>query len=145
MRWIVARVSGRIFVGHPLCKRNLLLKILVSEHSALGRNQDYLQLSIDFTTDVGNRRNLLACFPKFIRRTAAGMITNVKYRIEECRRFIEPIVLERLDLMDKLGQEWHDKPVSQRPWSILMLLPTMAGRYVAMDRRRSKDQESGSD
>lgn len=78
----------------------------------------YLTLSIDFTKDLGKARHLITWFPPFLRRLVANLLTNVEHRINECRLLIEPDILERVDLMDKLGEEWSDKPVSQRKYSV---------------------------
>ena len=75
---------------------------------------EYLTLSTDFTKDLGRARSLITWFPPFLRRLAAIKITDFENRINECRRLVEPIVLERIDLMEKLGEEWHDKPVGRR-------------------------------
>ena len=113
---------------------------LIHRHQYLiattGRNQDYLTLSIIFTKDIGKARQLINCFPSFLRSLAAKTLTNVDRRIEECRRFIEPIVLERMALMDKLGDQWDDKPVGR--WkNCIYTFPTdlIVERHASMDHR----------
>ena len=41
-------------------------------------------------------------------------MTNVEHRINECRRLIEPDILYRIDLTERLGEEWHDKLVGHK-------------------------------
>lgn len=77
----------------------------------IGRNKSYLTLSIVFTKDIGKARHLISWFPHFLRGFVAKTLTSVNSRIEECRELIEPTVLERTVLMEKLGAEWDDKPV----------------------------------
>lgn len=42
------------------------------------------------------------------------MTTDIENRIAKCRKFIEPAVLERMALMDQIGEEWHEKPVRRQ-------------------------------
>ncbi|KIP02162.1 hypothetical protein PHLGIDRAFT_32288 [Phlebiopsis gigantea 11061_1 CR5-6] len=101
MRQAVARVSGRVFVGLPLC-----------------RNKDYLALSVDFTRDVGKARNTLLYWPRFLRPLVGKAVANVDHRIHECLRFIGPTVAERMAEMDKHGKQWHYKPNDLLQWLI---------------------------
>ncbi|KIP02170.1 hypothetical protein PHLGIDRAFT_20514 [Phlebiopsis gigantea 11061_1 CR5-6] len=101
MRLAVARVSGRVFVGLPLC-----------------RSKGYLDLSLDFTRDVGKARNTLIWFPAFMRPLVGKTIANIDHRIHECLRFIGPTVVERMSEMDKYGKQWHDKPNDLLQWLI---------------------------
>lgn len=68
-------------------------------------------MSINFTKDIGKARQVIIWVPTFLRRLVAMMTTDIENRIAKCRKFIEPTVLERMTLMDQLGEEWQDKPV----------------------------------
>lgn len=82
----------------------------------VGRNKEYIDLSINFTKDIGKARQVLICIPTFLRRLVAMMTTDIENRIQKCRQFTDSIVTKRMALMDQLGEEWRNKPVSLRPY-----------------------------
>lgn len=51
MMQIVARTSSRIFVGLPLCMEFYCLSC-ASAHNKPGRDPEFLNISINYTTDV---------------------------------------------------------------------------------------------
>ena len=106
-------------------------------HNLLGRNAEYLNLLVSFTRDVVNARNFLAVFPQPLKPFAANMTADINRRIREGIPFLEPLVKERLYLMNKLGENWSDKPVSliaAVPGETSLTAP--AERHASMDYRR---------
>ncbi|KAG0636839.1 cytochrome P450 [Tuber brumale] len=87
---IVARISGRAFIGLPLC-----------------RNEDWLTLSISFTTDVFQEINKLTPVPKILRPffayiwNSAGSVNSHKRKAQSLlapvfqRRFEEEALAEK--------------------------------------------------
>ena len=68
---IIARTNGRLFVGAPVCKASYDSCSdpveIIPRHDLLGRNRDYLDISIDYTMKIVISGKILSMFPSFIR------------------------------------------------------------------------------
>ncbi|GJE99514.1 cytochrome P450 [Phanerochaete sordida] len=100
-RTIVARTSNRVFVGLPVC-----------------RNEGFLNLLVDFASDVGRTRNILAWVSPAFKGVVAKMVTKVRPRIEAGMRYLGPTIKERRDLARQLGDSWSDKPDDMLQWMV---------------------------
>lgn len=91
---IVAIVSGHIFLGPELCRR-----------------EEYLHASIDFTVDVFAAVRALKRWPKILRPVAARFFTPQLDRVKDHRvkakEFLVPIIQQRKAMM-KQGAEMPD-------------------------------------
>ena len=70
MQKIVARVSSRVLVGVPTCEfSSTRVGDVYSPSNAcmLGRNEEYLDMSILFTRDVNNDRLVMNRFPRILK------------------------------------------------------------------------------
>ncbi|CAZ84119.1 unnamed protein product [Tuber melanosporum] len=79
----VARISGRAFIGLPLC-----------------RNEDWLALSIAFTTDVFQEVNKLTPVPKLLRPFFAyiwNSAGSVKSNKRKAQSLLAPVIQRRLE------------------------------------------------
>ncbi|KAH8103130.1 cytochrome P450 [Cristinia sonorae] len=97
---IVSRASNRIFVGLPLC-----------------RDPEFMQLNVDFTTEVIKVALLFGVVPTFMRGFATKLtsLDKLKKRAEELLR---PLIEERLKMMEEYGDDWHGKPNDMLSWLI---------------------------
>ncbi|KAF7372648.1 hypothetical protein MVEN_00127900 [Mycena venus] len=93
---IVARNSGRLFVGLPLC-----------------RDPEYLKFSIKHTFDVSLAGRLIGYLPKYLRPILGPLISSRKRNTRQAMRLLGPIVTERIALFERHGGDWPDK--TQRP------------------------------
>ncbi|KIP05259.1 hypothetical protein PHLGIDRAFT_490945 [Phlebiopsis gigantea 11061_1 CR5-6] len=93
MRQVVARATGRMFVGLPLC-----------------RNEDYLKLTLDLVHDVRKTRNILTWIPRFLRPAVGKHVADRHSRAADCLRLIGPVVAARMAEMAKHGKDWRDRP-----------------------------------
>lgn len=68
MREIVARVSGRVFVGLPYCKHleGVTLYAIIDLILA-GRNPKYLDVAMNIAIDLSHLRKYLAVVPQFLK------------------------------------------------------------------------------
>ncbi|KAI0827308.1 cytochrome P450 [Trametes gibbosa] len=92
---IVARASGRVFVGLPLC-----------------RDEGYLRLSLDFTMSVVKDRAIINLFPDFFKPVVGRMVSNVSASIRQAVPYLAPVIDERRRLMEQHGDDWADKPAT---------------------------------
>ncbi|KAK7051554.1 hypothetical protein VNI00_004533 [Paramarasmius palmivorus] len=98
---IVARASNRLFVGLPLC-----------------RNPEFLDLNIRFTIQVVVSAMFINVFPEFLKPYVGGILTSVPKSIKEATRFLEPVIVERLQQQEQYGKDWPEKPNDFLSWLI---------------------------
>jgi len=98
---IVARASSRVFVGIPLC-----------------RNPEYLNLSIKYTLDVSQGRDVLSRFPAFLRGIAARFLTNVPKTVRLTQNHLGPIIEERQRKITEYGPDYPGKPKDLLSWTM---------------------------
>ncbi|KAK7049978.1 hypothetical protein VNI00_005409 [Paramarasmius palmivorus] len=110
---VVARTSNRLFVGLPLC-----------------RDPEYLDLNIKFTIQVVISAQIINLFPEFLRKFVGETLTSVPKSIKLARKFLEPIITERLERqkLEAAGEEWEDKPNDFLMW----LMDSEIGRKRSM-------------
>ncbi|KAJ7149214.1 cytochrome P450 [Mycena crocata] len=96
---VVARVSNRLFVGLPLC-----------------RDKAYLQNNIRYTVDVVNSASRITLFPPFLRPLVGPFISNKTESLAKARKFLVPIIEERLAKENELGPDWPGKPNDLISW-----------------------------
>ncbi|KAI0804683.1 cytochrome P450 [Irpex lacteus] len=104
---IVARASGRVFVGIPVC-----------------RNKEYLDISIAYTMKVVIGGKLLGMLPWFLRGIAANVFTSRKESVDRVLKYVAPVIEERRKNMELYGKDWADKPNDLLQW----LLDSPAGQ-----------------
>lgn len=65
---VIARVSGRVLVGQPLCEQPFRQnQSEIIQSSSTGRNHEWIKLNTAFTVDVIKTGMLLRLFPAFLR------------------------------------------------------------------------------
>ncbi|EKM51971.1 uncharacterized protein PHACADRAFT_128033 [Phanerochaete carnosa HHB-10118-sp] len=96
---VVARTSARIFVGLPLC-----------------RNQEFLDISVNYTTDVVKTGLILNIVPVFLKPTANRLINRVDRTIDRTYALLSSTMEERRAMMEQCGDEWTDKPNDLLQW-----------------------------
>jgi cytochrome P450 len=99
MRHVICATSNRVFVGAPLC-----------------RDQDYLNLNLNFTVNVIKNATILTMFPKPLRPVVARVISNLPSQIRKQEEFIRAMVEERFARMEEFGENWDDKPNDMLMW-----------------------------
>lgn len=69
MREIVARVSGRVFVGLPYCKHlNVVTSCTAIDFILIvGRDPKYLDVAMNIAIDLSHLRKYLAVVPQFLK------------------------------------------------------------------------------
>ena len=64
---IISRTTNRLFVGLPICKLTFCSGgAPLAEESLTGRDTDYVNLNIDFTSEVGKAALIINLFPTFL-------------------------------------------------------------------------------
>ncbi|KAJ7458885.1 cytochrome P450 [Mycena latifolia] len=96
---VVARTSNRLFVGLPLC-----------------RDQEYIDLAINYTISVVTRGQIIGLFPSFLRPIFAPFISARKSSLRHGLKFLGPMIDERLEKEWKHGRDWPDKPNDLISW-----------------------------
>jgi len=59
---------------------------------------------------------ILSMCPKPLKPIVARLISNIPFQVQQTMRFIEPMVKERFEKMDKLGESWEDPPNDMLMW-----------------------------
>ena len=80
-----------------------------------GRNPDYVHMMVHFADDASEVLKLLAMSPSFLKTTIARKATVVDKCIQQCLDHLKPTIVDRIAMMDKFGDRWEDKPVSEPP------------------------------
>jgi len=96
---VICRTSSRIFVGTPLCL-----------------NRDYQKIALNYAVNVMKLAYILSVFPKLLKPIIARMFSNIPSQVRQTMRFIEPMVNERFEKMDELGEAWEDPPNDLLMW-----------------------------
>ncbi|KAH8828969.1 cytochrome P450 [Flagelloscypha sp. PMI_526] len=111
MMRIISRGANRMFLGLDFC-----------------RNEEFLQVNIDYTIGVITGAVLLRIFPEFARPILAKLFckTEAHYRI--ARKHLEPMLRYRLEQEEKYGPDWEGKPNDYISW--LLLIATGEQRTV---------------
>ncbi|KAJ7203642.1 cytochrome P450 [Mycena pura] len=90
---IVTRASNRVFVGLPLC-----------------RNQEYLQLNIDFAVSVFARGQMISLFPEFLKPIFGPILSKRNSSLRHALKFLKVMIDERLEKDNQYGQDWPERP-----------------------------------
>jgi len=101
MAKVVSRASNRVFVGLPLC-----------------RDPEFLSTVVNFAFAVSLGRDVLSVVPGVFRGVAGRLLPWSKRAIRKTSEYIEPIIQERLQKLQELGDDWPDKPDDYLMWLI---------------------------
>ncbi|KAJ7503871.1 cytochrome P450 [Mycena galericulata] len=96
---IIARTSNRLFVGLPLCK-----------------NQEYLDLAVNYTVSVFVRGSIIGLLPGFLKPILAPLISTRKSSLRHALKFLGPIIDERLEKETEYGRDWPGRPNDLVSW-----------------------------
>jgi hypothetical protein len=65
---VIARASGRVLVGPPLCEQPFRQnQFELIQSSSTGRDHEWIKLNTEFTVDVMKTAMILRLFPAFLR------------------------------------------------------------------------------
>lgn len=93
---LVARLSSRVFLGSPLC-----------------RNEEWLQISKDYTVDSFMAAAILRLVPGLIRPVAYWFLPvcrRLRHEVAVSRRLIEPEVRKRIDAVNLAKKDGKRPP-----------------------------------
>ncbi|KIK77776.1 hypothetical protein PAXRUDRAFT_834874 [Paxillus rubicundulus Ve08.2h10] len=96
---IVSRTSNRIFVGLPL-----------------GRDPDWIDLTMRFTLDIIKGGVIIGFFPKVLAPLVARFMTSVPENTKRGMNLLGPVIEERLKRLDEHSKGWVDKPNDFLSW-----------------------------
>ncbi|KAI0248473.1 cytochrome P450 [Lactifluus subvellereus] len=96
---IICRTSSRVFVGATLC-----------------RDRDYETLVLNFAANLMKSATIIAMFPRPLKSTAARFLCSIPSQIRQATELIRPLVEERLEKMEELGDAWNDAPNDMLMW-----------------------------
>ncbi|KAJ7930492.1 cytochrome P450 [Mycena leptocephala] len=96
---IGARTSNRLFVGLPLC-----------------RNQEYLELNIDFAVSVIVRGQIISSFPDILKPIFGPPLSKRKSALRQVLKFLKVMIDERLEKENQYGQDWPERPNDLISW-----------------------------
>ncbi|EKM50862.1 uncharacterized protein PHACADRAFT_128456 [Phanerochaete carnosa HHB-10118-sp] len=99
MMQVVARTSARIFVGLPLC-----------------RNQEFLDISINYTTDVFKTGLTLNMVPAPLKPIVNRLINKIDKTVDRTLVLLNSTIEERRSMMEQYGDDWQDKPNDLLQW-----------------------------
>jgi cytochrome P450 len=98
-RLVVCATANRVFVGPPLC-----------------RDQDYLNLNLNFTLNVIKEATILKMFPNLLRPIVTRVISNLPLQFRRHEEFVRAMIEERIAKMEEFGENWDDKPNDMLMW-----------------------------
>jgi hypothetical protein len=78
-----------------------------------GRDPEFCDLNINFTSDVFHNALTINLFPKFLHPIVGRIFTSRKTSLKKAVRLMQPMIEERLKLREKYENDWPDKPVRQ--------------------------------
>ncbi|KAJ7652562.1 cytochrome P450, partial [Mycena rosella] len=96
---VVARTSNRLFVGLPLC-----------------REQEYLELNINFTVAIIIRGQVISLLPKCLKPILGPLLSTRKSALRHALKFLGPIIEERLEAEREYQSDWPDRPNDLISW-----------------------------
>ncbi|KAK6350289.1 hypothetical protein TWF696_006520 [Orbilia brochopaga] len=96
---ILTRLSNRYFVGKPLC-----------------RNREYIHTSKEYAKDVAICGVLIRVWPDWLKPVASWMCSRIPKNQRIAMKHLGPIIEQRRDKMDLLGQKWEDRPDDYLQW-----------------------------
>ncbi|KAJ6570518.1 cytochrome P450 [Mycena vulgaris] len=96
---VVARTSNRLFIGLPLC-----------------REQEYLDLNVDYTVMIFTRGQIIGLFPEFLKPIISPLISTRRSSLRHALKFLGPIIDERLENERIHGREWANRPNDLLSW-----------------------------
>ncbi|KAN0130728.1 Cytochrome P450 [Lactarius tabidus] len=99
MQHVVCATVNRVFVGAPLC-----------------RNQEYLNLNLNFTLNVIKNATILKMFPALLRPIVSRLISTLPSQFRQQEEFVRAMVEERFARMEEFGENWDDKPNDMLMW-----------------------------
>ncbi|KAJ7047698.1 cytochrome P450 [Mycena alexandri] len=99
MMQIVCRTSNRLFVGLPLC-----------------RDPDFIKLNVDYAMEVIIAGQMINMLPAFLRPTIGPLLSPRKKILRRASKHLTPVVAERLQKADELGDKYTDKPNDLISW-----------------------------
>ncbi|KAF7355966.1 hypothetical protein MVEN_00926000 [Mycena venus] len=99
MMRVFARTINHIFVGLPVC-----------------RNEDYLDLVVQYTVDVAVRAQLICFFPSFIRPIVGPLLSSRNKSIRRGLKHLGPLIEHRIAQAKQHGADWPGKPNDYISW-----------------------------
>jgi len=99
MLQVIARTSNRLFVGLPLC-----------------REQEYLDLNINFTTAVFIRGQVINLLPNFLKPILGPVLSPHKSALRRMLKFLGPTLDARLEKENQYGRDWPERPNDLISW-----------------------------
>ncbi|KZT73287.1 cytochrome P450 [Daedalea quercina L-15889] len=98
---VVARTSGRIFVGLPMC-----------------RDKDYLALNKQYPVDMVVRSLIIRSFPAELRPFAGRLFSAFPGHLRRGIKHLGPEISHRLRLLKEHGAKWEGRPNDMMQWLI---------------------------
>ncbi|TFY69205.1 hypothetical protein EVJ58_g555 [Rhodofomes roseus] len=98
---VVARTSGRVFVGLPMC-----------------RDKEYLALNKQYPVDMVIRGLIIRSFPDELRPFAGKLFSAFPYHLRNGIKHLGPSITERLRLRQEYGAKWEGRPNDMLQWLI---------------------------
>ncbi|KAI0699941.1 cytochrome P450 [Cerioporus squamosus] len=114
---IIARASNRVFVGLPAC-----------------RNQEFLNLAIQFAVDVIKDMFLLGLVPAAMRPFLAGCFSAARANIRQSLVHLKPLIDERKSQVETYGDDYPGKPNDLLQWVLEEALPRRSTDYQIAER-----------
>ncbi|KAJ7897656.1 cytochrome P450 [Mycena olivaceomarginata] len=121
MMQVAARTTNHLFVGLPIC-----------------RNQDYLNLVVQYTIDVAVRAQLISLLPSFLQPILGPFISSRNQRIRQGIKHLGPLIEHRIEQEKQHGPDWPGKPNDYISWlleSVNVLdentVPALVSRILA--------------
>ncbi|KAE9402309.1 cytochrome P450 [Gymnopus androsaceus JB14] len=96
---IFAQSNNRILVGYPLC-----------------RNADYLDLVKNFATSIILNASIIHLFPEILHPIVGQIFTSRRRTQRRVMKHLKPIVEERIEMLNKYGKDWPEKPNDYMTW-----------------------------
>ncbi|KAJ7192474.1 cytochrome P450 [Mycena haematopus] len=96
---VVSQTSNRLFVGVDLC-----------------RNSDYRGLIVEFAEDVIKRASVINLFPNILKPLVGPMLSPLPRGMERAKKYLVPLVEERLRLENAYGADYDGRPNDLISW-----------------------------
>ncbi|KAJ7620650.1 cytochrome P450 [Mycena polygramma] len=120
---VVARTTNRQFVGLPIC-----------------RNQEYLDLVLQYTFDVAFRAQMISLLPAILQPILGPLISARNKSIRKGMKHLRPLIEYRIAQAKQYGSDWPNKPNDYLSWLLesvnrpeAQTVPDLVSRLLAMN------------
>ncbi|KAM5535893.1 hypothetical protein V8D89_010511 [Ganoderma adspersum] len=99
-----------------------------------GRNEEFLELAIRFTTDIVKDQVIMNFIPSSLTKYLCRILSSTRRTVEQALLHFQPVIRERKANMEEFGEDWSDKPDDMLQWLIDEAVPQNHSDLTIVER-----------